>query len=454
MASTSSTTMFSGNSRYAQDFQSVIDRAVAIASLPLQQYQNQKSTLQAESAEMGVLTSKFLAMGSAVDALSKAATGANRTATSSDPSVLTATATAAADEAAYTLDIRDAGSVAVAMSGSASVTDPSSAGLSVSTRFTLTVKDDPGTAQEKTRTFSFATAGTSLNDLRDAINSQNDLHARATIVNVGTAGAPDYRLSIQSTDLCPQTLQLNDGTTDLLTGQAAGSRVIYRLNGGTQDFTSDSRSLALSTGLTVNILSARPGSPIAVSVAQDDSAVQSALAGFASVYNATVDEIEKNHGSGGGALTGNAVITSLSSVLHNLMFYQSGGLSLTQIGLALDKNGHVSLDSNTFDEASKDLSGLTRFLGSPTDGFVASAKSALDGVTGFSGFLTSASDILQTDMKVQDDLISDNQDRIDQLRTSLESKMAAADALIAQLEQQASYMNTMFQAMQQSSGNK
>ena len=35
----SNSAIFSGSSRFAQDFQSVIDRSVAIASFPLQQLQ-------------------------------------------------------------------------------------------------------------------------------------------------------------------------------------------------------------------------------------------------------------------------------------------------------------------------------------------------------------------------------------------------------------------------------
>jgi flagellar hook-associated protein 2 len=446
--------MFAGNSRYAQDFQAVIDRAVAIASLPLKQYQNQQATLQAESAELSVLTAKFTALRAALDNVGTIATGANRKAASSDSAVLTATASSSAAEGTYTLDIRDAGSAATSLSESASITDPSKQGLSDSTSFTLTVKTDPGKPEEQIKTFTFSTSGSSLNALRDAINSQQDLHARATVVNVGTADKPDYRLSIQSTDLAPQTIQLNDGSTDLLTGQSEGSRVTYRLNGGTTDFTSDSRTLALAEGLTVNVLTAKAGSPVTISVSNDSSGISAALTSFANAYNAAVDEMDKNRGSGGGALTGNAVLGSLSSALHQVMFYQGDSMSLSELGLVLDKNGHLSLDSDLFSKATADLSKITQFLGSSTKGFVSAAAAALDGITGTNGSLTSASDIISDSLKLQDKLIGDNQDRVDELRTRLEAQMAAADAMIAQLEQQANYMNSMFQAMMQNSKNQ
>jgi hypothetical protein len=44
-------------------------------------------------------------------------------------------------------------------------------------------------------------------------------------------------------------------------------------------------------------------------------------------------------------------------------------------------------------------------------------------------------------------LISDQQVKINQLQTSLQAKMAAADAAIAQIEQQLSYFTGLFQSM-------
>jgi len=242
-------------------------------------------------------------------------------------------------------------------------------------------------------------------------------------------------------------IQLNDGTNDLLNPQADGSRVSYRRNGGTQDFTSDSRTLALATGLTVKIVSAKSGSPVTVSVDESADSISGALTDFANYYNSLVDELDKNHGSAGGALTGNAIVQSLGSTLYKAMFYENGTTSLAQIGLVVDKTGHLSLDSDLFAKASENLSQITKFLGSTTSGFIANAHTAFDGITGIEGSLTSASEGIDAELKVQEQRIADNQERIDALQTRLEAQMAASDALIAQLEQQASYFTSMFKAM-------
>jgi hypothetical protein len=47
----------------------------------------------------------------------------------------------------------------------------------------------------------------------------------------------------------------------------------------------------------------------------------------------------------------------------------------------------------------------------------------------------------------ENQLISNEHDKINQLQTSLQAKMAAADAAIAQIEQQLSYFTGLFQSM-------
>ena len=47
----------------------------------------------------------------------------------------------------------------------------------------------------------------------------------------------------------------------------------------------------------------------------------------------------------------------------------------------------------------------------------------------------------------ENQLISNQQDRINQLQTSLQAQMSQADALISKIESQNSYFTTLFQSM-------
>ena len=77
----------------------------------------------------------------------------------------------------------------------------------------------------------------------------------------------------------------------------------------------------------------------------------------------------------------------------------------------------------------------------------------MDAIIGSSGSLIAVSDGVKADLKQQQQLIDENTARVDDLQTRLQNQMAAADALIAGLEQQASYMTLMIQAMAQNSKN-
>ncbi len=113
----------------------------------------------------------------------------------------------------------------------------------------------------------------------------------------------------------------------LLNTLTTGSNVTYQLNGQSNVISSDSRSLTLSTGLTVNVLQA--GSTD-INVTQGSTQTSNALSAFATAYNNIVDELAKSRGQNGGALTGQSIVYTLSSSLHSILdtTSQSGNIKL------------------------------------------------------------------------------------------------------------------------------
>src|SRR5208283_4637732 len=89
-ASTSNGTMFTGTSQYSQDFQNVITRAVAIASLPITLLTNQQTTLTNQSTALTKLDTDFTALQTAVQGIQSALDGSSYQTTISDPTVVSA----------------------------------------------------------------------------------------------------------------------------------------------------------------------------------------------------------------------------------------------------------------------------------------------------------------------------------------------------------------------------
>jgi len=428
---------FNGSSTYSSAFQQVITRAVGIASLPVQSLQSEVTTLTSQQTTLS--GPDFEALQSAVQAIGTASAG-SPTAQVSDSSAVSATAAAGALPGTYTIQVDDTGSSTVTLSaaGLTTVTDPTSGNISTSSTFTLTVNGVANT---------ITPSGSSLEDLASAINSAGD-GVQATIVNVGSNTSPDYRLAVTSNNLGADTIQLNDGTNDLLDTLSTGTDAQYKVNGGTTDVQSTSSQVTLSPGLTVNLL-AQTSSPVTITVSNDFSSLQNSLSSFTTAYNAAVTDLQKNEGQNGGALTGDSLIYTLTNALNQIAEYTSGSGSVSTLadqGVTLGENGQLSFDASAFSSASS--AGIQQFLGSiGSSGFLQSANTDLTSITDpTNGLVATDFNSVQAQITSDNGLISDDQSRISDLQTNLEAQLSQADAAIATLQSQDTYFAELFTA--------
>jgi flagellar hook-associated protein 2 len=436
----SDSTIFTGSSRYSADFTAIIDRAVAIASLPLNQLQLSKQRLEAESSAIGSLNSKVMAVQTAISNLNSAV-GLDSFSTSvSNGAVLSASVGSGAFNGTYTIEVTSLGAYSTAMSkdGLHKVADPAAETISASSNPVYTLN---GT--------TITPASNTLNGLAAAINEAG-LDIQATVVNIGSGSAPDYRLALQSTKLGAVAMQLNDGTADLFSSDPPnGFQATYKVN-GVDALPSDSRTITLGPGITANLVGEGTAT---VTVSRSTTAIQNALASFVNAYNGAVSELDKHRGVNGGALAGQGLILSVWESLRSVGQFagEPGEIgSLADLGLTFDQEGKMSLDTSVFTNAtSGKFDQLLSFLGSATGGgFLKAATGILDGLENDTdGVITTAANSINASIAGEGKRISENEDRIEYLRTSLNEQMAAADALIAMLEQQATYISSMFESM-------
>jgi flagellar hook-associated protein 2 len=444
---TSTPAAFLGNSAFSTDLQAVITRAVNIASLPITQLQNQLNTLTSQQTELQTLGSKFQSLQNALDSIGSASSADSFAASVDDQSVASVSVGSGAQAGNYSVDILSVGSQTNTISPNTllAVADPASGNISSSSAFTLTVDG---------QTFSISDASNSLNELAKAINASG-AGVQATIVNVG-GSTPDYRLSLQGTHYAPTSIQLNDGSQDLLNTLATGSYVSYKVNGADTTATSDSRTFSIAAGVTVHALTTGAAN---IGVSQNVTGIQSSIGAFVAAFNAAVDEVQQNRGQNGGALAGQSIVSQLSGALRNLADYTpaSGSpdiQSITDLGLTFDQTGHLQFDSSVYsDAAGSSLSNVLNFLGSETDGgFLQAAHNILTSVTDSTNGLV-ASDITTTGASVTNltKKISSQQDTVTHMQTNLIQQMSKADAAISAMEQQLTQITNLFAAMQQAS---
>ena len=452
--------IFTGSSQFSSDFQNVIQRAVSYASLPMQQMQSDVAALQSQTTELGTLGSKFANLQNTIagidNALGIGSYSASVTSSVSGTTVASVALSGTPGVGPYTVEVVGTGSYATAMSNDGTaVRDPAAGNISDGSSFLLTVGAVSTTITPKTNT---------LSGLASAINGSG-AGVQATVVNVGSAAAPDYRLSVQNEKLAQTAIQLSalDGTHKdqaLLTKGADGAAATYRVNGkpaaASDPLSSDSATISISPGISVTMLAVGTST---ITVSRNANQAGNALSSFVSAYNAAAAEIATNRGQGKGALQGQSIVSSLSSALRQIANYATGSSgisSLTALGISFDQNGVMSFNSSQFASATAgQAQSLAGFLGSTdSGGFLKMANDTLSSITdSTSGLIENNTNSVQDQITAENQNISEQQDRISTLQRNLTQQLAAADAAIASMEQQYSYLFSMFQAMQVNAQN-
>jgi flagellar hook-associated protein 2 len=540
-SSTSSGSMFTGTSQYSQDFQNVITRAVAIASLPITLLTNQQTTLTNESTALTKVDTDFTALQTAVQGIQAALDGSSFETTISAPTVVSASVADGAQQGNYSIDVLSPGAY------QSSLTTTTWASTGAAATYTLVVGGSD---------YTVSATDDSAATVAAAINTQYGNLVDASAVNVGTSTTPDYRISLQSATLGPVSVDIQKTLgVSLQTQQTPpGSLASYEVDGSGQTEYSDSDTISIAAGLTLNLLAVGTTN---VTVTRSTSALSDALSTFANAYNTAAADVAAQRGTssstGAGALQGQAIVFDLSQALSSMGIYNStsGQVSnLEQLGLDLGVNGQFTYSPLTMEGTDlANSSEVTSFLGSSTanansltaktwvttgnpatytlvvgssnysvsatDDSAATVAAAIDAqhgtlvqasvvnqgttetpdyrislqsiapgamnvdilnssgtslqtqqATSGSGFLGVASNALNnledpttgeiktteanltsesSDIGAQ---ISTKQAQVDTLQTNLENQMTKADAAIASMEQQYTYMTDMFQAEQ------
>lgn len=432
-------TSTTGSSTFAADLQASVTRAIQIASLPMQALEADQSTISSETSELNTLGGLFSSLQTSLQAIGSGTGSSALQATVGDQSVLTASVTGSPQPGTYTVDVTDPGSSSSAMSNSSTpVTDPSTEDISGSSTFTLTV----GTS-------TYNITADNLDDLASGINSSG-APVQAVVVNLGSPESPNYQLSLQATALGAVNLQLNDGTNNLLTTMNTGTDGSYTVNGQPSGgITTDNSTVTITPGLTVNLEAA---GTTTVTVSSSLSTVSSELSSFVTAYNAAFNELEKNFGQNGGALVGDSSVLDMQQALNQMIGYTGSGGSITslaQLGVEFTQQGTLTFDSSAIAGLSQSqISDALSFLGNVNSGgFLQYANNTLNSITDpVSGVIATETQTLSNQNSDDQTQITNDQSQLSIMETNLQNQMAQANALIATLENQTSFLQGLFQA--------
>jgi flagellar hook-associated protein 2 len=440
MATASTSSLFTGTSAFSSSFQSAITREVAIATLPITQLQSDQTTLTSQSTALGTMNTLFTSLQTAIQGIDQAVSGSSFTPTVSDPSVLTASTSDGAAEGNYSVLVSNAGAYSTSLSASTWVDTAGAAKT-----YSLLVGG---------HTYSITPTDNSAASVASAINSQQGDNVQATVVNVGSSSTPDYRISLQSTTLDdnPVDLQITPGTS-LQNQQITGQAAQYQVNGSGLTVTSNTPTVTISPGVTVVLLAASTTADN-ITVERSSTTLANALSSFTSAYNAAATAVDGQRGQNAGPLQGQSIVFALSEALGSIGTYSSGTgniSGLSDLGLSLGTNGQMTFNESTLLGADlTNSSAINSYLGSIAGGgFLQSVNNTLTGlVDPTSGEVTDAQTSMTSEISDIGTEITTQQAQVALLQTNLTNQMAAADALISSMEQTYSYVSGLFASTQ------
>ena len=354
------------------DVGTIVDNLINADSAPVTNMQSEVSTLQSKVSAYQSLNTQLSTLSNDVNTMLYGTTDApliqpysyadrlatsifaQCTATSTDDSIISATASNTTSGGDYSIEVTSlAKAESMASSGFADATSTQTG--------TGTITIAAGSSAPVTITIN--STNSTLSGVRDAINNAN-AGVTASIVNNGSSSNP-YQLLIRST---------NTGTANSFTVDASGlsggqtlsfaqsqpaTDAQFSVNG--VNITKSSNTVSdVIDGVTLT-LKALTNSPVTVSVATDTSSIVTALQKIVSDYNAINSFITNQFTyntttNSAGVLAGDSTLRSIQSSLQN-PFNESVSNRFTnysiagQIGLEFDQNGNLTLDTSKLENA-------------------------------------------------------------------------------------------------------
>ncbi len=302
-----------------------------------------------------------------------------------------------------------------------------------------------------TLTVDLGTAQT-LAEIRDAINAdENNPGARASLINgdnglqklvlnaedIGSVNALtlSYGGAINATTLGLQTVNNIGGDTGLLDAE-------FIVDGFTITRPSNTVSDVIS-GVTFELNGAETGTTTTLSISRDAGATEAQVKSFATAYNTLISSVR---GQRSGALGTDNLLLSIENQVKNILNSSatSGNLStLSQVGLSIDKDGAMSLDSDTLKTAlDTGYANVAQLFAAEGDGFANRLASLVDNWVGSDGFISARTDGLN--QRIDD--LSDRRLSIERNLTIIEARyraqFSALDILVSQFQSTSQFLTS------------
>ncbi|MEW5981034.1 MAG: flagellar filament capping protein FliD [Acidobacteriota bacterium] len=423
------------------DFNQILNAIMAQEQVPVATMQARQQSLRAQSSAFATLATKLGPLESASSSLGRASALQERSVTTSDASVLTASSGTGAAIGTYHVVVRDVAHVQVTASSS----HHADADATIATGGTVTIGG-----------ITVALAGdTTLRGLADTINATADIGVVASIVQ-DTEG---YRLVLtgKSTGaangftvtnaLTASSVSFTDTDLDGISGDSPDDNAMQASDAdllvNNVEVTSATNSVADAIpGVTLDLARTSPSSVVAVRVSENAESTRTLVESFVTAYNDLVEFAQQQTDATNG-IGRDPLLRSLRSELRSNISarYTSGGIlsSLALIGVEFDRTGKLTIDSAKLGEvlAADEEAARTLFAGDGTNpGVFSTIEETVGRYTGAGALLAETTDRIDDQVRALDQRLSAMEVRLALRREALQKEFMATDALISRLNGQ------------------
>ena len=426
-----------GASSEGIDVNAAVSAAVTAAEAPEKSWETQESIIESQASALQSIQSDAESLDSDMQSLNSLIGPLSASdVSSSNSNVVTASAAAGA---AASQNVVVVNSLATTDTWSSSTLASGTTALPSGESFTITTNSGSDTI----------TAGSNgvntLSDLASAINNAG-LGVTANVIT-DSSGSRLSIVSGSSGSAANFTVSSSNPTDFNLTEAVQGANASLTVNGISISSASNTVTGAVP-GVTLNLLSADPGTQVTLTVAPDTTQASTAINQFVTDYNTLVSALNSQFtyttGAGQGVLAEDPTIRSLQTSLLGMVDYTytpaSGSTSisnLSALGISVQKDGTLSVNSTQLENAlENNYSDVQSFFqGSALNGFANSLDQQLTNFTSpADGAFTVDLQSMNTEYSgLQSDITNFQTNVIDPLQIQLQSEYSSAEIALQQL---------------------
>lgn len=461
MASISSPGLGSG-----LDVSSLITKLMAAESLPLNALAKKEASYQAKLSAFGSMQGALSSLQTAAQTLKSTSTFTGKSASVTDSTVLSASAVLTAESGTYDVSVTQLAKNHIVRSNVAyELTDTFSGGS-----LDIRIGSDSGGAGGSLTSVAIAD-GSTLIEVKDAINNAG-AGLKASIVNDGTTtrliltsdqtgSAGNIKITANATGsggMHDLTDFIYDGTDGTVSQVKPADDAVFSVDG--LSITRSSNTVTdVINGVTLNL--AKEGGSTKLKVAANTDAAVSAVTTFVKSYNDAVTQLKALSAfdatnNKAAVLTGDSTVRSIQAQLSAMVGTNvtniAGGIGrLSDLGVSIQKDGTLALDSTKFNAAladpDKDVASFFTQTTTGNQGIAVRFNTLLTSLIGTNSLIAARTEGINSSIKNLQKQTDTLNLRLTQIEKRYRAQFTALDTLVSSMQKTSSFLTQQLASM-------